>query len=695
MIEAPATAETPEDDPFKDMRKAEPWLNAIAEAEKAFAEYHDKCDNIDKLYANLKRMASVASERQMQMFWANLEVLKPSIYARPPIPVVTPKFKSRKELPRVAADILERALLSSFDLEDIHEAFKGVRDDLALSSRGQMWLRHDIDGETGVEAVRYEHVERRDFLHEAARKWSEVKWVAKRSWLDAEAGRARFGDEWASVKMEARKGPAVEGSTGDKVGEVWEIWHKAKKAVVWVSPNQDKAGQVLDIQKPMFNLQRFFPCPKPAYGTVEPHTLRPVPDFVYYKDQLEEINELTARISALSEALKMKGFYAAGSGEIGDAIEAAIKATDNNAIMIPVPNMAAMGATSLKDSVIWLPVVEVANTIRELIALRQQLITDVYQITGISDIMRGNTDANETLGAQQLKSQYGNVRIRDRQEAIIQMSLDVTEIAAEIMAENFSPETLKTLSQVDDVPSQADIEQQIEEVNAQVMQAMQDPQAMQMAQENPEQAQQLLDQAEQQIQTLQNTVTFEKAIELLRAQHLRPFILDIETNSTIQPDEQADKEARLEALTAIGGFIQQAGQMVAAKPETGPFVAEMLKYVASGFRMGRGIETAIDEFAEQIAKQAEQQPGPDPAQMQMEAQMQAESQKLEAEMGMKQAEMQMKAEMHQADIGIKQQELEIKGVELQIKQADLGVKARKNELDAVSNAMTAAQPAVQ
>lgn len=689
MIEAPATAEMPEDDPFKDMRKAEPWLNAIVEAEKAFAEYHDKCDSIDKLYANLKRMASVASERQMQMFWANLEVLKPSIYARPPVPVVTPKFKSRKELPRVAADILERALLSSYDLEDIHETLLGVRDDLALSGRGAMWLRHEIDDGTSVEAVRYEHVERRDFLHSASRKWAEVLWVAKRSWLDADKGRERFGDAWATVKMENRKDAATEGSTGDKVGEVWEIWHKAKKVVVWVSPKQDKAGEVLDIQAPMFQLQRFFPCPKPAYGTVEPHTLRPVPDFIYYKDQLEEINELTARISALSEALKMKGFYAAGSGEIGDAIEAAIKATDNNAIMVPVPNMAAMGATSIRDSIVWLPVVEVATTIRELIALRQQLITDVYQITGISDIMRGNTDASETLGAQQLKSQYGNVRIRDRQEAIINMALDVTEIAAEIMAEAFSPETLKTLSQVDDVPMQADIEKQIEQLNGQVMQAMQNPQAMQMAQENPEQAQQMLDQVEQQVQTLQNTVTFEKAIELLKSQHIRPFVLDIETNSTIQPDEQADKESRLEALTAISGFISQAAPMVAQKPETGPFVAEMLKYVASGFRMGRGIETAIDEFAESIAQQAQQPKGPDPAQMQMEA----EGKKLEAEMQMKQSEMQMKAEMHQADIGIKQQESQIKGVELQIKEADLNVKARKNELDAVTNAMSAAQPA--
>ena len=39
--------------------------------------------------------------------------------------------------------------------------------------------------------------------------------------------------------------------------------------------------------------------------------------------------------------------------------------------------------------------------------LRKQIIEDIYQIMGLSDIMRGATDPQETLGAQQLKTQYG------------------------------------------------------------------------------------------------------------------------------------------------------------------------------------------------------------------------------------------------------------------------------------------------
>ena len=173
---------------------------------------------------------------------------------------------------------------------------------------------------------------------------------------------------------------------------------------MWVSPGVE---EVLDVREPYLKLDRFFPCPKPAYATVERGSLIPVPDFYYYRDQLEEINELTARISALAEALRLCGFYPGGSGDLAEAIETALKNTSNNARVIPVANFQNLGGASLKDSIVWLPIVEVANTITSLVALRKQLIDDVYQISGISDIMRGSTDPAETLGAQQLKSQYG------------------------------------------------------------------------------------------------------------------------------------------------------------------------------------------------------------------------------------------------------------------------------------------------
>lgn len=658
---------------FAEMRAAKPWLKLINEAEKTFAEYHDKADNIEKLYADLKSMSASNGEREMKIFWANLEVLKPSIYARPPVPVVTPKFKSRKPLPRAAADVLERCLLASFDMEHVDEPLKGVRDDLAIVGRGVLWLRDDGDEESGVEAVRYEHVERRDFVHSPSRKWSEVEWVAKRSWLSKDKGKKRFPDTWDSVNLKERKDPASDGSDVEKQGEVWELWHKDKGVVVWVSPNQKEDSDVLDIRLPHINLQGFWPCPKPAYGTLEPHTLKPVPDFVYYRDQIKEINELTERISALSDGLKLRGFYAAGNGDLSSAVQAAMKAQQNNAILIPVANMSAMGTASLKDSVVWLPVADVAMTIEKCIALRQQLIQDVYQITGISDIMRGSTDASETLGAQQLKSQYGNVRIRDRQEAMISLALSMTEIAAEIMAENFSAETLKAMSQVDDIPSAEDVQMQIQQIMAQVQQAMSDPQAMAMAQQQPEQAQQLLQQAQGQIEQLQQTITFDAVVGLLKEQKVRPFVLDIETNSTIQPDEQADKQMRTEAMAALGQFMAQALPLVQAQPETGPFVAGTLKWVANGFRMGREMETAIDEFSDKISEVAKQPKQPSPEMMKM----QAEAENAKAELALQERE-----------LSIKEQEVQIKGGEVALKQQDMNRRDTETAINAADKAET-------
>jgi len=438
-------------------RDAGPWADLIKDAERCFETYQDKADKIDRLYANLESLSKGSADREFQIFWANMEVLKPSIYARTPVPVVVPKFRNRAELPRKAADMLERTLATSLALDEFDLTMKAVRDDLAINARGAMWVRYQAAEKEGAidERVTFDHVERRDFLHDPARKWKEVEWVARRSWLTQKQGRERFGDAFLKAEFSEKAGQD-DSYKGEKKASVWEIWHKGQNLVVWISPGM---SEVLDIQPPFLLLDGFFPCPQPAYGTRERGTLKPVPDFLYYKDQVEEINELTARISALAEGLRMKGFYAGGAEDLAAAIETAMKSQDNNAMLIPVANFGALGGQAIRDSVVWLPIQEVASTITSLIQLRRQLIEDVYQITGISDIMRGITHASETLGAQELKSQYGSVRVRDRQLELVRVARDAISIAGEIMAENFEAETLLLMSQMNDLPRAAAIQQ--------------------------------------------------------------------------------------------------------------------------------------------------------------------------------------------------------------------------------------------
>lgn len=684
--------EAEQDDPYADMRNSRPWLDEIKDAEKCFAEYQDKCDNIDKAYANLKALSGENAERQMQIFWANLEVLKPSIYARAPVPVVGSRFKDRKPLNRHASEILERSLVTSFDTQDIDETMKAIRDDLATNARGVKWLRFEEGEDGSYQAVGYDHLDRKDFVHDPARKWKEVGWAARRSWLTMERMRARFestsGEAYIKATYEERKGKDQE-YAGEKKACVWEIWHKEKRVVVWVTPGVDT---VLDIREPYLQLDRFFPCPRPAYGTLERGTLKPVPDFVYYKDQIEEINEITARISALSESLRMKGFYSAGGEDVADAIETAIKQNDNQAILIPVPNVAAFGGGgSFKDSIIWMPVDQIAEVIAQLIQLRKQLIDDVYQITGLSDIMRGATDPNETLGAQELKSQYGNVRIRDRQEEMIRIARDAARIAGEIMSENFSMETLMEMSQYDEIPTQAQVQQQIAGIRQQIVQAASNPQMVAQAQQKPEMAQQMLQEAQQKMQELQQAITWEQVMEFLRSQRMRPFALDIETDSTIQPDENAAKQRVTEFLTAMAPLIQQLGAMVSADPASANFAGEVLKFAASPFRAGRALEAAIDELVDQM-KQKASQPKSDPAAEQMQAETQMKMQELQ----LKNNEMQLKAQESQASMQIELQQAraELEKTNAEIKKVYAEIERINKQADAavVTAQAKASQP---
>lgn len=651
---------------------AKPWLSQIEDAEKCFTDYQGKCDNIEKLYADLEILANTTREREFQIFWANIEVLKPSIYARPPIPVVTSRFKDRKEIVRHASEILERTLSTSFDTAKIDETMTLIRDDLALCGRGVMWLRFAADDE---ERVVYEHLDRKDFLHDPARKWAEVGWVARRAWLSREAMRKRFedasGDTWTKATYTEKNNGKDEEYKGEKKACVWEIWSKTEQTVVWVTPGVE---EILDKQDPILSLDDFFPCPKPAYGTVKRGSLQPVPDFLYYKDQVEEINELTARISALSEALRVKGFYAGGNEDIADAIETAMRQQDNNAIMIPVPNFAALGGAGLKDAIVWLPVREIAEVILQLVQLRRQLIEDVYEITGISDIMRGQTDAGETLGAQQLKSQYGSVRIKDRQEALIKIARDATRIAGEIISENFSPETVMAMSQYDEVPSTQAIQQQIAQIDQQIQQAASNPQIMAQAQQNPQAAQQILGQAEQQKQTLANTVTIEAVFEFLRNERMRPFVLDIETDSTIQPDENAQKQRTTEFLGALAQALGQLAPMVTSQPQSAGFAGEVLKFAVAPFRAGRDLEASIDDFVDKMTEAAAQ-PKPNP-----------EEEKIKADAEVKKAEMQLKQQGLQAEIATKEKELALKQQEaaskMEVEQAKLALDELRLELEA-------------
>jgi hypothetical protein len=603
-----------EDDKPKLTGTAKPWLQAIKDAEKAFEGWQRSCKNVSDKYASLKKLGDAGGKRELQIFWSNMQVMLPAVYQRPPVPVVMPRHSDTGEVVRKASELVERTLEFDVEDDDLHETLLEVRDDLGLFSRGVVWV---LDDGSAI------HVDRADFVHDPARRWKEVSWVARRAYLAKKPFKERFpdkADKWAEAEAEqVGKERNDDYKTTDKKVAVWEIWSKPDNRVYWVTEGVD---DVLDEADPLFDVKGFFPCPKPAYGTLEPSTLKPVPDYVYYRDQADEIHELTDRISSLTESLRMKGFYASGTSEVGEAIETAMKQTDNRSNLVPISNLAALGGQSLKDSIIWLPVQEIAGVISDLIQLRKQLIEDVYEITGLSDIMRGVTDAQETLGAQNLKAEFGSVRVRSKQQEMVRIGLDVLSMKAEIYAET----------------------RDIQELMA--MAGMRFP-TMQEIQSAQAQGQKVDD------------VPLESIAQLLQDQRMRPFAMEVETDSTIAPNEMAEKQNRIEFLQAIGSFIGQAQGAVEAFPQSAPFMAELMRFGAGGFRAGRDLGGAIDQFTELVEQQAQgqQQQGPDPAMQAEQAKAQAEQAKAQADIEFRQRELDTNTQIRIQEMQVRQQEM--------------------------------------
>jgi hypothetical protein len=319
------------------------------------------------------------------------------------------------------------------------------------------------------------------------------------------------------------------------------------------------------------------------------------------------------------------------------------------------------------------------------VALRKQIIEDIYQITGMADIMRGDTDPNETLGAQKLKNQYGTTRVRDKQQEMVRVARDLVEISSEIITEKFSDVTMIEMSQtqlpttemVDDAIRQVEdqLQQYVQQIDAQIQQARQQPQIAPPQSGAPpgaaaggaapgpggstppdpvqaliQQAQQTIQQGQQQIQKLQAEVTIDQVLHFLRDSRAKSFTLDIETDSTIMADEDGEKQRRTEFVGVLSQLLPQLTQMLTGAPETAPFCGEVLKFATAPFRAGRSLDGAIDDLIELMKQKSGQQQPDDPQTAAGKIALQVEQLKQQTAMAKLQQDMQIEqAKLKQAD----------------------------------------------
>ncbi|MEI6283070.1 MAG: hypothetical protein WCP82_10220, partial [Alphaproteobacteria bacterium] len=104
--------------------------------EKICQKYRDERGAVDEVPAD-------SNKKSLNLFWSNVQILKPAIYSKAPIPICERRFLDKDTTGRVASTILERALRYEVSMCGFDSAMRRARDDYLLPGRGQIWVRYN------------------------------------------------------------------------------------------------------------------------------------------------------------------------------------------------------------------------------------------------------------------------------------------------------------------------------------------------------------------------------------------------------------------------------------------------------------------------------------------------------------------------------------------------------------------------
>lgn len=638
------------------LRLGKKWLDKIAAAEKRESKWIESAEAAEAAYLADDEATDDALP-SFNILHSNVETIVPSIFNSSPSPDIRPRHNNATNSGlKDVAKLLEMAIKTQVDDSAMDAEVEGSAQDAFMAGRGIVRIRFEADEEpaqfevvdqvvidpmTGEpmieqiemevqparmvnERVMYETVSWRDYREGPAKRWRDVPWIAMRHEI-TETERERLEQEEITQAMYDEDENKVD---EDKDCTVWEIWCKETQKVYFVV---DVSGEVVSITDDPLGLSQFFPVASPVQPITGTGKRCPVTPYAVYKKLAEELDTATRRINAIMKGLKVRGIIAADA----DAVELMSEVGDNELVPIAnIENIAAAGG--LDKAIMWWPIEQSVRVLQQLYVQRDQTKSAIYEITGISDIIRGQGAASETATAQNIKTQWGALRIKKMQRMIERQVRELFLLTSEVISQHFSLETLAKIT----------------------------------GHEITEEAQQLL------------------------MKPLDHYRIDVESDSTVRADLTKGRDEMSAFLQGTAQFFSTMQPVVASAPAAAAPLAKMYASFARQFNLGKAGEDAIDQFAKMAEEQAASagQEGPSPEEQAMQAEIQMKQEKMQAEFQNMQAKVMLEIEKLKlqtekmglerdraaAELGLKQQEVEIKGATAQV---DAAAKAAEIELE--------------
>lgn len=661
--------------PAKSTRTAKQWIAEIQMALRRESDFRKEGRDILSIY-----QGEESARTPFNILYSNTETLSPALYNQTPTPVVKRRYDDADPTAKQVASLIQRAL--KFLIDDTNPTETGFNEAMVdavtqalLPGRGITRFAYDADVENDendeprkikAETVCIYSIDWDSYVHGYAKKWRDVPWCAyKEPAMTKEEMTEMFGEAIAKevpVKAPTASNAGSE-STGTKdegkrlavpetsfVAEIWQIWDKASGMVYWVAT--DYPDKILKQQEPATKHRGFYPSPQPLHFFQRVGDLTPKALYSMYKSQAEEINLMTARIKGIIRACKVRGAYDSTISEM----EKVLQSEENK--LIPIPNATALYAQAGGlDRAIWLyPIEKLVSVLQALYQEREAAKQVLYEITGIADIMRGASVASETLGAQQIKAQWGTMRLKRMQAATAGYVRDCLRLMSEIVLSNFSPDTIQKMTNTMFL-TQAQ--------KAQVQQMQQATSAPPIPGQSPQQSP-----IPPEVAQAMSLPSLEEILTLVKNEVDQAYRIDIETNSTVDVEATEDKEQVSEAMNAIAQFFNGVGPLVQQGAMPMGVAKSILLSVVRRFRFGEEVEAAISQMPDQLPPQPGKEgagaaPGPNPQVVAMQAQ--ADQAKAQTDMLTEQAKQQttkLRMAQEAAEHDFKMQEISAKTMQL-------------------------------
>ena len=513
------------------------WQQKIKNAEKRYADYYDLVKEIRAYYRNERR------KNKQNIFWSSVETLKPFLYFKQPTPFIVRSRKTSGETESLAATILERALIWNMKQYDFDSVIKYARNDFLLSGMGVLWEQYCPSFKNlGTEYIKTHeqvdtiYVSPLTFIadNEKVNVWEDVNWIARKNFLSLAEVDENF-EEKVTEYLKTRYGDEARIC-------VYEIWDKPSKSIYYLSP--EYPFDFLDVYEDTLHLSGFFPCPKPIMSTMTNDGIIPVPDYVEIKSLLEELDGVNNRMRLTMQALKVSGCYDNSFPELANIL-------DKDVTLISLSDFEKLkDAGGIRGIIDFAPIEQYIVALQALAERRQVLINSIYEVTGVSDIMRGSSQAKETATAITQKTNFGTLRNQDRQNDMQRFLKDLLRIKAEIICEQFSPEFLISFLTLEE---KTDMDKAI------------------------------------------------KAVKLLKSDKLRSMVIDLETDGCYNIAQE--EERTLGVLRNINEMISLAFGIVSRQPALLPLYRQMLESAVATMPKARQFDAAVETAFEKISKE--------------------------------------------------------------------------------------------